>query len=85
MRLTKARVERWQKDLERADELLERVENEARQYRSAAKGSKLQHLTGFTGSIREARIGTPGAKSEIRGGLYEVAHRLVNLRKAMDR
>lgn len=55
MRLTQKRIERWQADVERAEALLRRVEDEARQYRMAAKGSRLDHLTDVTVQFRRVR------------------------------
>lgn len=52
MRLTQKRIERWQADVERAGAILRRVEGEARQYRMASKGSRLDHLTRVVAELR---------------------------------
>jgi len=52
VRLTRKRIERWQADVERAGAILRRVEGEARQYRMASKGSRLDHLTRVVAELR---------------------------------
>ena len=81
MRLTQKRIERWQADVERAEALLRRVEDEARQYRMASKGSRLDHLTGLTHTMLEVRSGA----GKPRGGFVEVRERLTALAKAEAR
>jgi hypothetical protein len=44
-RLTASRIERWQADAEKAAAILDKIEREVKDYRLAAKGGRLSHLT----------------------------------------
>lgn len=44
-RLTPARIERWQRDKDKAFELLDLVEREAAEYRVVSKGGRASNLT----------------------------------------
>lgn len=69
-RLTPARIERWQADQAKAIELLRKIEREASEYRVAAKGGRLSHLTNVMLSARLARDYMGNL-----GGLLNMLHR----------
>lgn len=69
-RLTPARIERWQADQKKAFDLLTKIEREAAEYRIAAKGGRLSHLTNVMLESRGARAYVGNL-----GGMLNLLHR----------
>lgn len=69
-RLTPARIERWQADIEKAAAIIERVEREVKDYRLAAKGGRLSHLTLVLTAATTIRKGIREALAERLADLY---------------
>lgn len=84
VRLTTTKVDRWLADVQRAEELLERVSAEVVRYRGSAKGGRLSHLQSCRQAVELAKREARDARVPLEA-LAHSERRGVEMRRVVER